>query len=340
MAITSGFFNSKNGDRKYDTVDWSSMFEGMFADGVFKTIGENFAPKAGSGMQVTIGTGKAWFNKAFIKNSSLHQVAINTSDVLLDRIDAIVIEINHTESVRQGTIKYIAGTPASSPSKPALTKSEQVNQYPITYVTVPHGSSSISQSNIEVMVGKSECPFAVGLIEGIDIDYMFSQWESQFNEWFDRMKDQLSTDAAGKLQVEIDETNERITAMHEVVEEIVTIQPSEWDSANLCSIINNKIKPGVDVNIELPYGWNGSSTDYEMIKAIQNSNIILVLRDNGSAHKINLHALNGKPTIAIKLRVIYSGNISGVAAQTLSENSIETYSAPEIQNRNQTVIKI
>lgn len=221
MAITSGFFDSKNGDRKYNTTDWSSMFEGMFADGVFKTIGENFVPKAGSGMQVSIGTGKAWFNKAFIKNSATHLVTINDSDVLLDRIDAIVIEINHTEPVRQGTIKYIAGTPASSPSKPSLTKSEQVNQYPITYITVPHGSTSISQSNIEAMVGKSECPFAVGLIEGIDIDYMFSQWEAQFDEWFETMKDQLSTDAAGKLQTQIDE-------LKEVTE--ITLSSSKWSN--------------------------------------------------------------------------------------------------------------
>lgn len=244
MAITSGFFNSKNGDRKYNTVDISSMFEGIFADGIFKTIGANFAPKAGSGMNVTIGTGKAWFNKVYIKNDATHSVAMNSSDVLLDRIDAIVLEVNNTEAVRNGTIKYIAGTPASSPSKPVMTKSEQINQYPIAYVTIPHGSTSISQSNIEVMIGKSECPFAVGIIEGLEIDYVYAQWEAMFSTWFDSMKGQLSTDAAGNLQVQIN----NITDMIEV-----TLKANAW-SDNTQAVTANGIKesshPWCDIKME------------------------------------------------------------------------------------------
>lgn len=324
MAITSGFFDSKNGDRKYNTTDWSSMFEGMFADGVFKTIGENFAPKAGSGMQINIGTGKAWFDKAFIKNSALYQVSINQSDVLLDRIDAIVIEINHTEQVRQGTIKYIAGSPASSPSKPALTKSEQINQYPILYVTVPHGSTSISQSNIEVMVGKSECPFAVGLLEGIDIDYMFSQWDAQFNEWFDKMKDQLSTDAAGNLQVQID----NIIG----VDAVVSISTSDWSSKSY-----TYRNPLITANSKLywqPPIYDGNDS---VIDAIQASN----LQDGGVYEGYSIIKCKfDVPNTTIQLRV----NITNPnASALLSMMSMPIELNDQIQQKAQfkpTVIKI
>lgn len=339
MAILSGFFNSVNGDRKYDTNDITSLFTGIFADGVFKTVGNNFMVKASSGMEVTIDTGKAWFDKRFIENTALLPKSIDQSEVLLDRIDAYVIEIDDTEPVRAATIAYVKGTPASEPQKPELVKTEKKTQYPIAYITVSHGATSITDANIEIMVGKSECPFAVGVIEGVNIDNLFVQWEaefggwmtleqSNFTSWFNNIKGQLSEDAAGHLQVQIDETNERITAMHEVVQELITIQPSEWNQSNDVNIENSKIVSGINVYIEIPY-WQDASTD--IILAIQNANIVMTVRNNGT-HRIGLKALNGKPAIAIKLRVIYSGNISGIAAQTLSENSVETYYAPENQN--------
>lgn len=215
MAILSGFFNSVNGDRKYDTNDVSSLFTGIFADGVFKTVGNNFMVKASSGMEVTIDTGKAWFDKHFVENTALLPKTVDQSEVLLDRIDAYVIEIDDTEPVRAAAITYIKGTPASKPQKPELVKTEKKTQYPIAYITVPHGATSITNANIEIMVGKSECPFAVGVIEGVDIDNLFVQWEAQFGEWmtneqllfaawFENIKGQLSEDAAGHLQVQID----------------------------------------------------------------------------------------------------------------------------------------
>ena len=62
MAFTCGFFNSENGDRKYNAEQMSAIFDGIIADGVFTTIGDHMAVSAGTGMQVLVGTGKAWFD--------------------------------------------------------------------------------------------------------------------------------------------------------------------------------------------------------------------------------------------------------------------------------------
>ena len=76
---------------------------------------------------------------------------------------------------------------------------------------MPKGATSISQSNITNAVGTSECPFVTGVLEGMNIDNLVAQWgaqwaewissnTSEFESWFQEMKDQLSTDAAGNLQ--------------------------------------------------------------------------------------------------------------------------------------------
>ena len=39
MSVTYGFYNSLNGDRKYDSAQISSIFDGLIVDGIFASIG-------------------------------------------------------------------------------------------------------------------------------------------------------------------------------------------------------------------------------------------------------------------------------------------------------------
>ena len=45
MALTSGFYNSINGDRTYNAEQMSSIFDGIINDGVFASIGKVFQVK-------------------------------------------------------------------------------------------------------------------------------------------------------------------------------------------------------------------------------------------------------------------------------------------------------
>ena len=96
MAITSGFFNSVNGDRKYDATQMSSIFDGLIVDGVFASIGNAFNVKAAGGLNLTVDTGKAWFNHTWTLNDSVLQIAAPEAELLLDRIDAVILEINNS----------------------------------------------------------------------------------------------------------------------------------------------------------------------------------------------------------------------------------------------------
>ena len=62
MAFSYGFYNSLNGDRKYDSEDLSRMFDGIIYDGVIGAVGDTFAVKAGTGNTVNVSSGRAWFN--------------------------------------------------------------------------------------------------------------------------------------------------------------------------------------------------------------------------------------------------------------------------------------
>ena len=39
MSVTFGFYNSKEGDRRYDAIQMSSIFDGIIQDGILQHVG-------------------------------------------------------------------------------------------------------------------------------------------------------------------------------------------------------------------------------------------------------------------------------------------------------------
>lgn len=226
MSVSSGFFNSLNGDRKYNAAQMSAIFDGLIIDGVFASIGTAFAVKAAGGLTVNVGIGKAWFDHTWTVNDSILPMTAPEAEVLLDRIDAVVLEVNGTESVRENTIKFVKGNPSSAPSRPTLTNEGNVHQYPLCYIYRKYGTAVINQADITPMVGTESTPFVTGILQTISLDELLGKWQDEldrftdarsqevddwiaseqadFLAWYNQMKDQLSGDVAGNLQLEID----------------------------------------------------------------------------------------------------------------------------------------
>lgn len=200
MSFASGFFNSVDHDRLYDATDISRLFDGLIRDGIFASIGDCLVVKQSNQMNVTVGTGRAWFNHTWSYNDALYPVTIPPSEILMDRIDAVVLEINSVEAVRANSIKLIKGTPSSTPTKPALTNTKEVHQYPLAYVTVGKEVTSIRQADIENCVGTSACPFVTGILEVISIEQLIPQWKDILNRFVEENTANFNTWMNGEKQ--------------------------------------------------------------------------------------------------------------------------------------------
>lgn len=184
MAFTFGFYNALNHDRRYNAIQVSSIFDGIVRDGVFMSIGGHMNVQAtGNGFNIVVESGRAWFNHTWSLLDADYPMVVEPSDVLEDRIDAVVLEVNENVDVRLNSIKIIKGEPAASPKKPTLTNNLDIHQYPLAYITVPANSVTLTQSNVENAVGTSATPFVTGILETIDIDDLIAQWKSQWNDW-------------------------------------------------------------------------------------------------------------------------------------------------------------
>lgn len=185
MSVSSGFFNSLNGDRKYNAAQMSAIFDGLIVDGVFASIGTAFAVKAAGGLTVNVGIGKAWFDHTWTVNDSILPMTAPEAEVLLDRIDAVVLEVNGMESVRENTIKFVRGTPSSAPSRPTLTNEGNVHQYPLCYIYRKYGTAVINQADITPMVGTESTPFVTGILQTISLDELLGKWQDELDRFTD-----------------------------------------------------------------------------------------------------------------------------------------------------------
>ena len=184
MSVTYGFYNSKNRDRRYDAIQMSSIFDGIIRDGVLQHFGTAMMVKESEGMMVNVGIGRAWFNHTWTLNDALLPLTLPLSEVILNRIDAVVLEVDARESVRANSIKIVKGTPASSPKNPTLIKTNDRWQYPLAYIRVNAGVTSIRQANITNCVGTSACPFVTAPLEKMSIDALVAQWGDQWKAFY------------------------------------------------------------------------------------------------------------------------------------------------------------
>lgn len=225
MAVTSGFFNAINHDRKYDARQMAELFDGLINDGVYETIYNQFRVSPNNGFTIQVDTGRGWFKHTWIKNDNLKLLSLDSPHSTHPRIDAVIIEVDHTDPGRIDTIKLLKGTPSASPVRPTLIQTDEIFQVPLAYITVNTDATEITKANIANMIGTSACPFVTGVVSVMNIDMLIEQWEAQwrnhvigneyeFRDWFDQLRDLLDGDVAAKLA-------DRILALEEILDLIL-----------------------------------------------------------------------------------------------------------------------
>lgn len=185
MSVTSGFFNSQSGDRKYNAEHFGSIFAGIIKDGVFANYpntGDELKVTAVSGaMQVQVGPGRCWFNNTWLNNDSNLVFNVPTADSNQARVDAVVVDINLTNDVRQNSIIYKTGQVGGG--NPSLINSNGHYQYVLAYVQVPAGATAPTVVG-QVGVNKPT-PYITGPLQTVSADNVLAQWNNAVNARID-----------------------------------------------------------------------------------------------------------------------------------------------------------
>lgn len=198
MAFTYGFYNSKNMDRVYNAIQMSQIFDGLISDGIYATFGQAMIVSESTKVgKVIIGSGRAWFNHTWSYNDSPLEFSVPQSNLLLKRIDALVLDINSNDDYRENKFLWVLGEASDNPERPTLINVTDHHQYPLCYVLRNPDTEKVNQADITNMVGRSECPFVTGIIETINTDDLITQWEAEWDNWSEEMQTEILTWYAG-----------------------------------------------------------------------------------------------------------------------------------------------
>lgn len=276
MAISYGFFNSVNGDRTYNADDISNYFLKLISNGVFATPSNAMQVQANSGMTVQVSAGWGFINCKWINNNSPYLLTLDASDVVLNRIDRIVLRLDASTNSRSMSIAIKKGTSASNPVAPTLTRvSGGVWELSLARIYVGAGVTSITQANItDERSNTSVCGYVTGLIDQIDTTNLFAQYDSAFNNWFATIKQTLTTTTLIRqytssyttttaneyvIPINISQFNETLDVLNVYINGLKLIQGIDYT------------KGATSVTLAQPLTVVGTSIEFEVLKSIDGS---------------------------------------------------------------------
>lgn len=179
------FWNSDNGDRKYNADSLERWLKKFFTSGVFQG---DLQVLESSGMTVNVNTGYCnLFGKVGLFEV-VNSLTLDSAHSVYPRIDTVVVERNDVDRIIY--LKVVKGAysgNAPRPTAPVWDEDEGVYQLVLAQIYVGAGVSSITQANItDKRADSSVCGYITGTVTEMD----FSQFVIQFDDYYANFVDE------------------------------------------------------------------------------------------------------------------------------------------------------
>ena len=205
MSIATGYFNSSNGDRKYNAETMSNYFVGILTKGVLANYAGGFVVKQNSGMSIQVAPGRAFFaDGKWIESDATEVLTIDTADVALNRIDRVVLHKDISDVARTTTLIVKKGSPSSNPTPPEVEQNDYIEELSLATVFVSSKATTVTQGSItDTRPDATVCGFVTGVVDQLDLTDAYQQYQAgyeetmqanqqEFDEWFDDVKEEFA----------------------------------------------------------------------------------------------------------------------------------------------------
>ena len=277
MAISGYFFNAINDngvyDRIYNAEDVTSYLDGFVRNGVFQITSDALQVQPSSDMTVVVRSGQGWIDGHKLVNDADLLLTLDGSDVLLNRIDAVIFYVDYT--AREMGIEVKKGTPASSAVAPSLTRTSSRWELCLAQVSVAKQTTAISASMITDTRGNTNlCGFVAALIEQLDTSTMFDQWQDGFETWFQDVRDELAVVTLLQKVEQVFTTNATLTTFN-----VIDYIPSFKYTIDILEIYVNGVRLDANeynlaqtqVTLATPITHTGTEVSLVVYKSIDGS---------------------------------------------------------------------
>lgn len=160
----------------FDAADVAAYLAGL-TSGVFSGA-EDFPVTAAGGLKVTVGAGRGWVHPSRFTGYSITKreadtLALPLADPSLPRIDRIVMR--YDAGARAASLQVLQGTASSTPTAPAVSRTELIYDLCLAEITRPAGSTSISTGQItDTRLDEALCGIVRDGVTGIPTDELLA----------------------------------------------------------------------------------------------------------------------------------------------------------------------
>lgn len=190
INITSGFYNSINGDRTYSANDMNKPYKRVITEGIFAT--PQGTPSidfqvlsANNAMNIIVKKGEGLLGNRWIELESDTVITVGSNTGITPRRDSIIIRVDNTQSGRVAQVIYREGTANSNPMPPNLVNTDTIKEIRVANIYVVAGATWISQDAIIDLRGSGECPWITSLIKQVDTSTLYAQWQKAYQDYYD-----------------------------------------------------------------------------------------------------------------------------------------------------------
>lgn len=198
----------------FDAADVAAYLAGLIS-GVFSGD-EDFPVTAAGGLKVTVGAGRGWVHPSRFTGYSITKREADTltmplADPSLPRIDRIVIR--YDAGARAASLHVLQGTASSTPTAPAISRTELIYDLCLAEITRPAGSTSISTGQItDTRLDEALCGIVRDGVTGIPTDELLAAAKERINALEEKA---TSSAAAAKDSAEAAKSSETKSAASE-----------------------------------------------------------------------------------------------------------------------------
>lgn len=198
----SGFFNSitqadGTEDREYTVNEFAEYFSTFIGNGVFIDPVSQLKVLATESWDIKLTPGKAYIDGYWYSLDEEKTFTLPANISGRPKTYAIECVLNRPDRAISSLLNV-----NYDPSTPLDTKN--LHRLILALIEVSPTATSVYQRDIKDTRPFSEyCGYVHALVDQLNFDGMFIQFDDAFKTWFDEMKNQLSTDAAGNLQNQI-----------------------------------------------------------------------------------------------------------------------------------------
>ncbi|MEE0251554.1 MAG: hypothetical protein U0H78_11125 [Faecalibacterium sp.] len=198
----------------FDAADVAAYLAGL-TSGVFSGA-EDFPVTAAGGLKVTVGAGRGWVHPSRFTGYSITKREADTltmplADPSLPRIDRIVMR--YDAGARAASLQVLQGTASSTPTAPAISRTELIYDLCLAEITRPAGSTSISTGQItDTRLDEALCGIVRDGVTGIPTDELLAAARERINALEEKA---TSSAAAAKDSAEAAKSSETKSAASE-----------------------------------------------------------------------------------------------------------------------------